>query len=347
MATVGSAIPKPGSCPRQREGDLPSEGWAAGSALPIRCSLSRIGRGESSRPSPGIIPARAVEVTHSMAALRDSLNTSAACTLPAVSLHRRYTWDAYHVGLAGQRAAGTQGAAGFSPRGPSDGATAGIHNAGGIGGLLAVEAPQAVGDPLRHWYFYDGNGNVGQLLAYDAAGPTVNATPGAKYEYDPYGQLVNWTDTLANPFRFSTKWHDTEVSLVYYGRRFYRPDLGRWLNRDPIEEKGGVNLYAFVRNRPTNSYDATGLAGPWHPLCCISEYLACKAHRCRSKCAPLCETALDNCWKKKIPDPCHAAGYCGASWLLCHVTSGDCGKWKVPKGTLFRILCHLGNPLVP
>ncbi len=117
MAKVGSAIPKQGSCPRQRGGDLPSEAWAAGSVLPIRCSLSRIGGGESSRPRLGIIPALAVEVTHSMAALRDSLNTSAACTLPEVPLHWRYTWDAYHVGLAGQRAAVAQGAAGFSPRG--------------------------------------------------------------------------------------------------------------------------------------------------------------------------------------------------------------------------------------
>jgi len=194
-----------------------------------------------------------------MAALRDSLNTSAACTLPAVSLHRRYTWDAYHVGLAGQRAAGTQGAAGFSPRGPSDGATAGIHNAGGIGGLLAVEAPQAVGDPLRHWYFYDGNGNVGQLLAYDATGPAVNATPGAKYEYDPYGQLVNWTDTIANPFRFSTKWFDTTTGLSDWGYRYYSPSLGRWMSRDPIEERGGRNLSQYTHNDPIHAVDMLGL----------------------------------------------------------------------------------------
>jgi len=57
-----------------------------------------------------------------MAALRDSLNTCAAGTLPEMPLHWRYAWDAYHVGSAGQ------GAAGFSPRGPSDGATAGAQS---------------------------------------------------------------------------------------------------------------------------------------------------------------------------------------------------------------------------
>jgi len=261
MAKVGSAILKQGSCPRQWGGDLPSEGWAAGSALPIRCSLSRIGGGESSRPRLGIIPALAVEVTHSMAALRDSLNACAACTLPAVPLHWRYTWDAYHVGLAGQGGAGAQGAAGFSPRGPSDGATAGIHRAGGIGGLLAVEAPQAVGDPLRHWYFYDSNGNVGQLLAYDATGPTVNAAPAAKYEYDPYGQLIKTAGTYAdaNPFRFSTKWFDTETGLGYWAYRYYSPRLGRLLSRDPIQEAGGLLMYAYVLNSPIDYIDLFGL----------------------------------------------------------------------------------------
>ncbi|NLX23283.1 MAG: RHS repeat-associated core domain-containing protein, partial [Phycisphaerae bacterium] len=147
---------------------------------------------------------------------------------PNRTITHKYTWGLDLSGLAGQ------GAAGFSPRGPSDGATAGIHGAGGIGGLLAVEAPQAVGDPLRHWYFYDGNGNVGQLLAYDATGPTVNAAPAAKYEYDPYGQLIAHTDTVGNPFRFSTKWLDTTPGLGYWGYRHYSPRLGRWMSRDPI-----------------------------------------------------------------------------------------------------------------
>jgi len=172
---------------------------------------------------------------------------------------RRYTWGLDLSGLAGQGAAGSQGAAGFSPRGPSDGATAGIHNAGGIGGLLAVEAPQAVGDPLRHWYFYDSNGNVGQLLAYDATGPTVNATPAAHYEYDPYGQLVNWTDTIANPFRFSTKWFDAETGLGYWGHRYYSPRLGRWMSRDPIDEADELLLFSYVGNAAVIWIDPVGL----------------------------------------------------------------------------------------
>jgi len=37
------------------------------------------------------------------------------------------------------------------------------------------------------------------------------------------------------------------------GLRYYSPELGRWVNRDPIWERGGGNLYAFTMNRPVGS----------------------------------------------------------------------------------------------
>ncbi|MBN2684666.1 MAG: hypothetical protein JXR40_05260 [Pontiellaceae bacterium] len=42
-------------------------------------------------------------------------------------------------------------------------------------------------------------------------------------------------------------------------RAYYNPEQGRWLNRDPIEENGGLNLYGFVENNAINSYDVYGL----------------------------------------------------------------------------------------
>ncbi len=44
----------------------------------------------------------------------------------------------------------------------------------------------------------------------------------------------------------------------YYGHRYYSPSLGRFINRDPIEEQGGINLYSFVGNNPVNAYDYLG-----------------------------------------------------------------------------------------
>jgi RHS repeat-associated protein len=181
-----------------------------------------------------------------------------------------YTWGLDLSGLGGLR---------------GDSGSAGIHGAGGIGRLLAVEETATEGSP-KYWFFYDGNGNVGQLLQYTPGSPPTVALAG-RYEYDPYGNVIGpdvdgdgqWTDdatayALANPFRFSTKWFDTELGtgheLYYYGYRYYSPRLGRWLSRDPIGEMGGRNLYAYVRNGPENGVDPKGLASlpPSNLACC-------------------------------------------------------------------------------
>ncbi len=82
----------------------------------------------------------------------------------------------------------------------------------------------------------------------------------ASYAYDVFGRTLSATGPMADafPFRFSTKYYDSETGLYYYGRRYYSPDLGRWLTRDPIGEDGGVNLYAFCRNNGVNRCDYLG-----------------------------------------------------------------------------------------
>ncbi|MGV3773432.1 MAG: RHS repeat-associated core domain-containing protein [Verrucomicrobiales bacterium] len=44
------------------------------------------------------------------------------------------------------------------------------------------------------------------------------------------------------------------------GHRYYNPSTGRWLSKDPIEERGGLNLYGFVENNPLSRVDRLGLA---------------------------------------------------------------------------------------
>jgi RHS repeat-associated protein len=51
----------------------------------------------------------------------------------------------------------------------------------------------------------------------------------------------------------------TASGVFYYGFRYYVPELGRWVNRDPIEEVGGDNLYGFVGNAGVNRTDYLGL----------------------------------------------------------------------------------------
>jgi hypothetical protein len=56
--------------------------------------------------------------------------------------------------------------------------------------------------------------------------------------------------------------------VAYYGYRYYDPVTGRWPLRDPIEEKGGFNLYGFVGNRPLGSWDYLGM----EEECCCTYY---------------------------------------------------------------------------
>jgi RHS repeat-associated protein len=138
-----------------------------------------------------------------------------------------------------------------------------LAGAGGIGGLLAVSDGPAT--PADYVYCYDGNGNVGQVL--DLAPTTWNASAVmvARYEYDPYGRVLSQLGTFAdpasngNPFQFSTKYYDHEVGLIYFGYRYYSPRLGRWINRDPIGERGGRNIYGYLGNSPPTAVDPFGL----------------------------------------------------------------------------------------
>jgi len=50
-----------------------------------------------------------------------------------------------------------------------------------------------------------------------------------------------------------------EGELYLLGQRWYDSEVGRFISRDPIGEKGGVNLYVYVGNNPIKLVDPYGL----------------------------------------------------------------------------------------
>jgi RHS repeat-associated protein len=135
-----------------------------------------------------------------------------------------------------------------------------LEGAGGVGGLLAIErnVNNNYSWDIRYPH-YDANGNI---MALSNSSGQISA----RYRYDAFGKTILSTDVdgtgwnTKNIHGFSTKPTLGNHKLHYYGYRWYDASNGRWINRDPIEEKGGLNLYGFVGNDGVGMWDLLGLA---------------------------------------------------------------------------------------
>ena len=129
----------------------------------------------------------------------------------------------------------------------------GIGYKGDIGAAVCLELNGNLTIPL-----HDYRGNVVCLL--DSYGQTIET-----YRYTAYGEeriynsAKKQIDAPLNPWRFSSKRVDPETGLSYFGRRYYDPEIGRWITPDPLWFVDGSNLYSYVKNRPTLFVDPDGL----------------------------------------------------------------------------------------
>ena len=69
--------------------------------------------------------------------------------------------------------------------------------------------------------------------------------------YTGWGRLkeeTKVTDSAYQPFRLQNQYADRETGLHYNFFRYYEPDVGRFINQDPIRLWGGNNFYQFAPN---------------------------------------------------------------------------------------------------
>src|SRR6266849_5605990 len=103
------------------------------------------------------------------------------------------------------------------------------------------------------FYSFDSEGNVSQRS--DSSGNVL-----ASFLFSAHGTVLS--GTVSEPFGYEAVagyFTDSETGQHLLTNRYHDPQTGRFLTRDPISYSGGINLYAYVGNNPTNAIDPLGL----------------------------------------------------------------------------------------
>lgn len=112
---------------------------------------------------------------------------------------------------------------------------------------------------VKAYYLTDTlNGSVRRVLSAGAA--DLN-----QYDYDAFGALIAKVEAAPNDYQFdSESQEDDAAGLLFLRARFYLPDLGRFLTRDPanseLKNPSSRNPYVFALNNPVTRRDPEGLA---------------------------------------------------------------------------------------
>jgi len=113
------------------------------------------------------------------------------------------------------------------------------------------------------YYHHDGLGSTVALT--NSSGNVIES-----YLYDVYGKptVLNASNTIitasafGNRFLFTGREWIRRIGIYDYRNRIYSPDLGRFLQTDPIRfDAGDVNIYRYVFNTPVNWVDPSGKMG--------------------------------------------------------------------------------------
>jgi RHS repeat-associated protein len=128
-----------------------------------------------------------------------------------------------------------------------------------------------IDNPIAMITFYDDE-LVGLYFYHtDALGSVIAMTSGngvvaEKYRYSPFGRTTIYDGSgseiarsaIGNPYMFTARRMDEESGLYYYRARMYKPEIGRFLQTDPLGYIDTINPYAYCANNPLNWIDPWG-----------------------------------------------------------------------------------------
>jgi RHS repeat-associated protein len=98
----------------------------------------------------------------------------------------------------------------------------------------------------------DIQGNVRSLIDIEAKKST------ASYNYTAFGKQFSSPNPVFNPWQFASKRFDPDLGLIDFGKRYYDPQVGRWLSTDPAGFVDSYNLHQFNLNNPFRYCDPNG-----------------------------------------------------------------------------------------
>jgi RHS repeat-associated protein len=114
------------------------------------------------------------------------------------------------------------------------------------------------------WHFGDGQGSVTSLSSVEQGASSLVARVAARYEYNPWGEIVSGGATSVNQFAYTGQRLDGETGLMPLGNgeRYYSPGLGRFIQQDSwtglATMAQSMNRYTYVHNNPLRFTDPTG-----------------------------------------------------------------------------------------
>jgi RHS repeat-associated protein len=133
-------------------------------------------------------------------------------------------------------------------------------------GSMPCEERDATGTTATKRFFGQGEQISGTSYYFtkDHLGSTREVTDSsgtiqAQYDYDPNGNATLLAGSNIADFQFAGYYEHQPSGLNLTTYRGYDPTTARWLNRDPIGESGGLNLYDYCGNDPVNGSDPSGL----------------------------------------------------------------------------------------
>ena len=104
------------------------------------------------------------------------------------------------------------------------------------------------------FYGYDGFGTVRQLT--NTAGAVTDT-----FEYDAFGNAITHTGTTPNNYLYRGEQYDPDLNLYYLRARYYNPQTGRFMSRDP--EEGDITIPSTLHKYLYAGVDPVNFGDPW------------------------------------------------------------------------------------